>query len=151
MVQLILAIFFSNLLTLTTPPLELTMGLERLLSPLKRIRVPVSDLAMMMLVAIRFIPILKIEAESIVKAQRGRGIDLSSGGFIERAKNIPVVLVPLIYNSFRRADDLAVAMVSRGYVPGAERGSLREMKLGVRDYAALGFLLLLGISVYYAG
>src|SRR3990172_5398111 len=149
MVQLILAIFFSNLLTLTTPPLELTIGLERLLSPLKRIRVPVSDLAMMMLVAIRFIPILKIEAESIVKAQKGRGIDLSSGGLIERAKNIPVVLVPLIYRSFRRADDLAVAMVSRGYVPGAERGSLKEMRLGIREYATLGFIFVLAIFGQY--
>ena len=86
MSQLVLAIIFSNLLTLTTPPLELTMGLERLLSPLKDIGVPVSDLAMMMLVAIRFIPILKTEAENLVKAQKGRGIDLSSGGLIERAK-----------------------------------------------------------------
>lgn len=151
MIQLILAIVFSHLLTLTTPPLELTMGLERLLSPLKKVGVPVSDLAMMMLVAIRFIPILKTEAEGIVKAQKGRGIDLSSGGFVERAKNIPVVLVPLIYNSFRRADDLAVAMVSRGYVPGAERGSLRDMRFGVREYATLGFILVLLILVHYAG
>ncbi len=143
MIQLVLAIIFSHLLTLTTPPLELTMGLERLLSPLKRLGVPVSDLAMMMLVAIRFIPILKTEAEGIVKAQKGRGIDLSSGGLIERAKNIPVVLVPLIYSSFRRADDLAVAMVSRGYVPGAERGSMREMRFGASDYTVLGLLLLL--------
>ena len=149
MSQLILAIIFSNLLTLTTPPLELTMGLERLLSPLKHIGIPVSDLAMMMLVAIRFIPILKTEAESLVKAQKGRGIDLSSGSFIERAKNIPVVLVPLIYSSFRRADDLAIAMVSRGYVPGAERGSLKEMKLGVKEYVTLGFIIVLLISVYY--
>ena len=151
MLQLVLAILFSNLLTLTTPPLELTMGLERLLSPLKHIGVVVSDLAMMMLVAIRFIPILKTEAESIVKAQKGRGIDLSSGGLIERAKNIPVILVPLIYNSFRRADDLAVAMVSRGYVPGAERGSLREMKFGVKEYVTLGFIFVLVIFVYYTG
>lgn len=143
MIQLVLAIIFSHLLTLTTPPLELTMGLERLLSPLKKLRVPVSELAMMMLVAIRFIPILKIEAEGIVKAQKGRGIDLSSGGLIERAKNIPVVLVPLIYNSFRRADDLAVAMVSRGYVPGAQRGSLRDKRFGTREYLVLGTLLLL--------
>ena len=150
LIQLVLAIIFSHLLTLTTPPLELTMGLERLLSPLKRIGVPVSDLAMMMLVAIRFIPILKTEAEGIVKAQKGRGIDLSSGGLIERAKNIPVVLVPLIYSSFRRADDLAVAMVSRGYVPGGERGSLREMRLGVKEYLTLCFIFVLVISVYYA-
>lgn len=150
MTQLILAILFSNLLTLTTPPLELTTGLERLLSPLKRIGIPVSDLSMMMLVAIRFIPILKIEAESIVKAQKGRGIDLSQGDFIERAKNIPVVLVPLIYNSFRRADDLAVAMVSRGYVPGAGRGSLRKMRLGMKDYGAICFVSLLTIILYYA-
>lgn len=150
MIQLVLAIILSHLLTLTTPPLELTTGLERLLSPLKRLGVPVSDLAMMMLVAIRFIPILKTEAEGIVKAQKGRGIDLSSGGLVERAKNIPVVLVPLIYNSFRRADDLAVGMVSRGYVPGAERGSLREMRLGVREYMTIWVLFLLVALVYYA-
>lgn len=150
MVQLMLAIIISNLLTLTTPPMELTMGLEKLLSPLKKVGVPVSDLSMMMLVAIRFIPILKMEAESIVKAQRGRGIDLSQGKFIEKAKNIPVVLVPLIYNSFRRADDLAVAMISRGYVPGADRGSLRTMKMRIRDYISLGFIFALATLIYSA-
>lgn len=150
MTQLLLAIILSNLLTLTTPPLELTMGLEKLLFPLKKLRVPVSDLAMMMLVAIRFIPILKDEAECIVKAQKGRGIDLSKGGLISRAKNIPVILVPLIYNSFRRADDLAVAMVSRGFVPGADRGSRREMRCGVREYVTVGFVILLVLMLYYA-
>jgi energy-coupling factor transport system permease protein len=148
MVQLILAIVFSNLLTLTTPPLELTMGLERLLSPLNRVGIPVSDLAMMMLVAIRFIPILKMEAEGIVKAQKGRGVDFSRGGLIERAKAIPAVLVPLIYNSFGRADDLAVAMVSRGYVPGGERGSLKEIRFGAMEYGAVGFVLVLCILLY---
>lgn len=150
MCRLILAIIFSTLLTLTTAPLELTVGLERLLSPLKRIGVPVSDLSMMMLVAIRFIPILKIEAEGIIKAQKGRGIDLSTGSLIERAKSIPAILVPLIYNSFKRADDLAVAMVSRGYVPGAERGNLREMRFEIRDYIAILVVSSLVMGLYYA-
>lgn len=150
MSQLILAIILSNLLTLTTPPLELTTGLERLLSPLRLVGVPVSDLAMMMLVAIRFIPVLKTESEWIVKAQMGRGIDLSSGSLVERAKNIPVILIPLIYSSFRKADDLAIAMVSRGYVPGAERGTLKQMKFAVNDYLvifiALVFLIVLNFA-----
>ena len=150
-VQLVLAIVLSNLLTLTTTPLELARGLERLLSPFKKVGVPVSDLSMMMLVAVRFIPVLKLEAEGIARAQKGRGIDLSKGSFIETAKGIPVVLVPLIYNSFRMADDLAVAMVSRGYVPGKERGCLREMRFGVQEYITLGLVIALGILAQYAG
>ena len=117
-------------LTPDNPPLELIMGLERLLSPLKDIGVPVSlDLAMMMLVSHQVYPYIKTEAESRKGPERGRGIDLSMEPYIERGKNIPVVLVPLIYSSFRRADDLAIAMVSGVMSPVLSEGSLKEMRL----------------------
>jgi energy-coupling factor transport system permease protein len=139
--QLFLAILFSSLMTLTTSPLQLAQGLEKLLAPLKRFRVPVEDFSMMTMLAIRFIPILLGEANRIIKAQSARGVDFESGGFFRRAKNLLPILTPLFHSVFKRADDLAVALLARGYVSGARRTHLHETKMAGRDYGVLAFLV----------
>jgi energy-coupling factor transport system permease protein len=144
--QLFLAILISSLMTLTTSPLQLAHGLERLISPLKRFHVPVEDFSMMTMLAIKFIPILLGETNRIIKAQSARGVDFESGNFFRRAKNIVPILTPLFHSVFKRAEDLAVAMLARGYVSGARRTHLHELKMGKRDYwvlaALLGFFVL---------
>jgi energy-coupling factor transport system permease protein len=144
--QLFLAIMISSLMTLTTSPLRLAHGLEKLLTPLKRFHVPVEDFSMMTMLAIKFIPILLGETNRIMKAQSARGVDLESGNFIRRAKNIVPILTPLFHSVFQRADDLAIALMARGYVSGAKRTHLYELKMNGRDYFVLavviGFLIL---------
>jgi energy-coupling factor transport system permease protein len=135
--QLLLAILISSLLTLTTAPLRLAHGLEKLISPLKRLRLPTGDFSMMTLVAIKFIPILLEEANRIISAQSARGVDFESGGFLRRARNLVPLLTPLFYSVFKRADDLALAMAARGFVSGKPRTHLRELKMAPRDYFAL--------------
>lgn len=135
--QLFLALFLSSLMTLTTSPLKLAHGLEKLLMPLRRLRVPVEDFSMMIMLAIRFIPLLLGEMERILKAQSARGVDFETGGFFRRARNLVPLLVPLFHSVFKRADDLAVAMLARGYVSGARRTHLHELRADFRDYLAL--------------
>jgi energy-coupling factor transport system permease protein len=143
--QLFWIILISSLMTLTTSPLQLAYGLEKLLAPLKRFRVPVEDFSMMTVLAIRFIPILMQETDRIIKAQASRGVDFESGNFIRRARNLVPVLTPLFHSVFKRADELAMAMLARGYVSGARRTHLHELQMSPKDYWALaavaGFML----------
>jgi energy-coupling factor transport system permease protein len=132
-VRLCLLILCTALLTLTTSPVELTDGLESLMSPFKKWGFPAHELAMMMTIAIRFIPTLMEEADRIIKAQQARGADFESGSLIQRAKNLIPLLVPLFINSFKRADDLAIAMESRCYRGGIGRSRLRVLKLRMAD------------------
>ncbi len=148
-VRLIFLIMGTSVLTLTTSPLSLTDGIEKLLSPLKKIGVPAHELAMMMSIAIRFIPTLLEETEKIMKAQTARGADFESGNLLQRAKALIPLLVPLFISAFRRADDLAMAMESRCYNGGSHRTRMKEIKIKKADvYAAFFTLVALGVSVY---
>lgn len=136
--RLIYLIIGSSLMTLTTTPNDLTDGLERLLGPLKKLRVPVHEVAMMMSIALRFIPILLEETEKIMKAQMARGADFESGNLIQRAKNMIPLLVPLFISAFRRANDLAMAMEARCYRGGEGRTKMKPLHYGSNDYVAYG-------------
>ncbi|MBR6473389.1 MAG: energy-coupling factor transporter transmembrane protein EcfT [Firmicutes bacterium] len=135
-IRLILLIIGSSLLTLTTKPLSLTDGIERLLSPLARFGFPSHEIAMMMTIALRFIPTLLEETDKIMKAQQARGADFESGGLIKRAKALIPVLVPLFVSAFRIAQDLAMAMEARCYRGGENRTRMHEMKLRAKDLIA---------------
>lgn len=139
-IRLILLIIGSSMLTLCTRPLSLTDGIERLLSPFKIIGVPAHEIAMMMTIALRFIPTLLEETDKIMKAQQARGADFETGNLIHRAKSLIPILVPLFVSAFRIAQDLAMAMEARCYRGGEQRTRMHEMKLKGRDYVA--FLLL---------
>ena len=136
--RLILLVLGSSLLTLTTPPITLTDGLERLLSPLRVIHFPAHEMAMMMSIALRFIPTLLEEADKIMKAQTARGADFESGNLIARAKAMVPLLVPLFVSSFRRAGDLAMAMEARCYHGGEGRKELRQINMEFRAAYASG-------------
>lgn len=135
--RIILLIVGTFMLTYTTSPIDITDGLERLLEPLKKLKVPVHEMTMMMSMALRFIPTLIKETDKIMSAQKARGADFESGGLISRAKALLPVLVPLFISSFRRADELAVAMESRCYHGGEGRTRMKQMKLAGIDTAAL--------------
>lgn len=124
----------SVLLTYTTSPIALTDGLERLLSPLKKIKVPVHDFSMMMTMALRFIPTLLEETEKIMNAQKARGADFTSGGLIKRAKALIPVMIPLFVSSFHRAEELAVAMECRCYRGDVGRTRMTRLKTSFRDW-----------------
>lgn len=151
-VRLMLLIVLSTLLTFTTSPLKLTDALESLLSPFKRLGLPAHELAMMMTIALRFIPTLISETDKIMKAQQSRGADFVTGSILSRLKNMVPILVPLFLSAFRRADDLALAMESRCYRGGEGRTRMKEMKLGRLDYVAIGVFALFsaGLGVSYA-
>lgn len=141
-VRLILLIIGSSMLTLCTRPLALTDGIDRLLSPFKKIGLPAHEIAMMMTIALRFIPTLLEETDKIMKAQQARGADFETGNLIHRAKSLIPILVPLFVSAFRIAQDLAMAMEARCYQGGENRTRMNEMKLKGRDYSALVFLAL---------
>ena len=150
--RLVLLVTIASLLTLTTSPIRLTDGLERLLRPLKPIGVPAHELALMMTIALRFIPTLTEEADRIMRAQMARGAELQSGGIAARVKGLIPVLVPLFVAAFRRADDLATAMEARGYRGGEGRTRMRELAFTRLDLVAilvlLGFVgLILGLRL----
>lgn len=134
--RLLLLVMGTSLLTLTTSPIVLTDGLERLLKPLAVFRFPAHELAMMMTIALRFIPLLMEEVERIQKAQMARGADFTSGNLIVRARSMIPILVPLFVSAFRRADELAMAMESRCYHGGEGRTRMRELHLHRRDLVA---------------
>lgn len=136
-VRILCLIAGTSLLTYTTSPIALTDGIERLLSPLKKIKLPVHELAMMMTIALRFIPTLIEETDKIMSAQKARGADFETGSLIQRAKALLPVLVPLFVSAFRRADELAIAMESRCYHGGEGRTSMKQPKMLRRDWAAL--------------
>ena len=126
----------TSLLTLTTTPIALTDGLERILSPLKIVKFPAHELAMMMTIALRFIPTLVEEADKIKKAQLARGADFESGNVFKRAKAMLPILIPLIVNSFRHANELAMAMESRCYHGGEGRTKMRVLRFRISDLVA---------------
>ena len=140
----------SILLTYTTSPMDLTDALETLLSPLKKIRVPVHEFSMMMSLALRFVPTLIEETEKIINAQKARGADFESGNLLSRAKALIPILIPLFVSSFSRATDLAVAMECRCYVGGDGRTRMRVMRFTSRDLLVFLFLLALfaGIPLF---
>ena len=135
--RLFLLVTATTLLTLTTSPIMLTDGIERLLKPLKVIKVPSHEIAMMMTIALRFIPTLLEETDKIIKAQSARGADFTSGSLLSRAKAMIPILIPLFISSFRRADELATAMECRCYRGGDGRTKLKVLKCKNRDYIAL--------------
>ncbi|OBR92998.1 MULTISPECIES: energy-coupling factor transporter transmembrane protein EcfT [Clostridium] len=135
-IRLIFLIIGTSLLTLTTSPIELTDAIEKLLNPMKKIGVPAHELAMMMTIALRFIPTLMDETDKIMKAQMARGADFQSGNIIQRAKNLIPILVPLFISSFRRADELAMAMEARCYTGGEGRTRMKQLKLTNKDFMA---------------
>ncbi|MCR5595814.1 MAG: energy-coupling factor transporter transmembrane protein EcfT [Lachnospiraceae bacterium] len=140
--RLILLITGSSLMTLTTTPNNLTDGMEKLLNPLKYIKVPVHEIAMMMSIALRFIPILLEETDIIMKAQMARGADFESGNIFKRAKAMVPLLVPLFVSAFRRANDLAMAMEARCYRGGDGRTKMKPLKYLRRDYIAYAIIWL---------
>lgn len=139
--RLIFLVMGTSLLTYTTSPIMLTDGIERLLRPFAKIGLPAHELAMMMTIALRFIPTLLEETDKIIKAQKARGADFESGNIINRAKALIPILVPLFISSFRRADELAVAMECRCYRGGEGRTRLRELKICARDYISIFVLI----------
>lgn len=137
-VRLVFLIMGSSIMTLTTTPNNLTDGLESLMKPLRMIKVPVHEIAMMMSIALRFIPILLEETDKIMKAQIARGADFESGNLIKKAKNMVPLLVPLFISAFRRANDLATAMEARCYRGGDHRTKMKPLIYKKRDILAYG-------------
>ncbi|MCM1298314.1 MAG: energy-coupling factor transporter transmembrane protein EcfT [Firmicutes bacterium] len=148
-VRIVCLIIGMSLLTYTTSPIVLTDAIERLLSPLKRIKLPVHELAMIMTIALRFIPTLIEETDKIMSAQKARGADLDTGGLMKRAKALIPILIPLFVSAFKRANELAMAMECRCYRGGDGRTKLRQLKAKPMDYmiamlmlTVLGFVIL---------
>ena len=147
--RILMLITCTFLLTYTTSPILLTDGLEKLLSPLKKLRFPVHELAMMMSIALRFIPTLIEETDKIMSAQRARGADFDSGNLIQKAQALVPLLVPLFISAFRRADELAVAMECRCYHGGEGRTRMRQLRFQSFDLIglALGAALIAAVAV----
>ncbi|MBQ8975107.1 MAG: energy-coupling factor transporter transmembrane protein EcfT [Oscillospiraceae bacterium] len=147
--RIIMLVSGTFLLTYTTSPMALTDGIEMLLNPLKKIKVPVHELAMMMSISLRFIPTLIEGTDKIMSAQKARGADFETGKILQRAKALIPLLVPLFISAFRRADELATAMESRCYHGGEGRTRLKQLKFERRDYIALllGLLVLVCVIV----
>ncbi|MGE6379784.1 energy-coupling factor transporter transmembrane component T family protein [Peribacillus muralis] len=146
-IRFTLLILVTSLLTLTTTPISITDGMEELLGPLKRWKMPVHELALMMSIALRFIPTLMEETEKIMKAQTARGVDFSSGPIKERLKSIVPLLVPLFVSSFKRAEELATAMESRGYRGGEGRTKYRQLDWKTSDSLMMVSLGLLTVML----
>ncbi|MBR3344326.1 MAG: energy-coupling factor transporter transmembrane protein EcfT [Solobacterium sp.] len=136
-VRLLLMIMITTCLTATTKPLDMTLGIEDLLSPFRKIGVPAHEIAMLISIALRFIPDLIEETQKIMKAQESRGVDLKEGKMMERIMAILSLIVPLFVSAFQRADDLANAMEARGYAPGETRTRYKVLKMHSRDYILL--------------
>ena len=145
--RIVMLIMGTFLMTYTTSPIALTDGLEHLLSPLKKLRFPVHELAMMMSIALRFIPTLIEETDKIMSAQKARGADFESGNIFQRAKALVPILVPLFISAFRRADELATAMECRCYHGGEGRTKLNVLRYQTRDYLVLAFYAALVAAV----
>ena len=147
-VRLVFLITATTMLTLTTSPIALTDGMERLMKPLKLIRFPVHELAMMMTIAMRFIPTLLEETDKIMKAQTARGAEFDSGNVLKRAKGMVPLLVPLFVSAFRRADELAFAMESRCYNGGEGRTRMKILRFHYRDFVSAAVVV--GLIVFLA-
>lgn len=151
--RLVFLIIVSSLLTFTTSPIALTDGIEMLLSPFKKMGLPAHELAMMMTIALRFIPTLLEETDRIIKAQTARGADFHTGGIFKRAKSMIPILVPLFVGAFRRADELATAMEARCYRGGENRTRMKKLEIGRLDWLAMAatmvlIVLLIGFRMY---
>lgn len=144
--RLVIVISYSSLLTLTTKPIEITDAIEEFLTPLKRFKVPASEIGMMVSISLRFIPTLFEETDKIMKAQASRGIDFVNGKLKEKIKGISALIIPLFLNSLRRADELANAMEVRGYNGSSTRTKLRMYKKGAFDYMYLSIHILIIVS-----
>lgn len=149
--RLLFLVLGTSLLTLTTSPIELTDGIEKLLSPFRRFGMPAHELAMMMSIALRFIPTLMDETDKIMKAQMARGADFESGNLVRRAKSLIPILVPLFISSFRRAEDLAMAMEARCYRGGEGRTRMKRLAYTRRDYIAYGIFAALVAGILVLG
>lgn len=146
-VRIMLLVITTTMLTYTTSPVVLTSGVERLLSPLAKIKIPVHEFSMMITIALRFIPTLLEETEKIINAQKARGADFESGGLIKRAKALIPILIPLFVSAFRRADELAVAMECRCYTGGENRTHFVRYSICARDIWACAFVAAVLASV----
>lgn len=148
-IRLLVIIIITTLLTLTTSPIDITDGLEILLGPLKKVKLPVHEFALMMSIALRFIPTLMEETEKIMKAQSARGVDFNTGSFKNRIKAIIPLLIPLFVSSFKRAEELAMAMESRGYRGDEGRTRLRQLIWEKRDTLLLTGMAVLTIALFF--
>lgn len=148
-IRIVFLVLATSMLTYTTSPIQLTDGIEALLRPFSKIGLPSHELAMMMSIALRFIPTLLEETDKIMKAQTARGTDFESGNIIRRAKALIPLLIPLFISAFRRADDLAVAMECRCYRGGEGRTKLHELKFGKNDYVALFVFFVFAVFVIF--
>lgn len=147
--RFVLIIFMSTLLTLTTPPLELSDAIEYLLRPLKVVHFPVHEISLMLSIALRFVPTLMDETEKIMNAQRARGVDFGEGNLIQKMQAIIPLLIPLFVSSFNRAEDLAVAMEARGYQGGEGRSKYRVLNWSLKDtLTIITFAVLTMLLVY---
>jgi len=149
--RLVLLVSGTSILIFTTTPIELTDGLEYLLKPLSKLKVPTHELAMMLTIALRFIPTLLLETERLMKAQMARGADFESGNFLRRAKCFLPLIIPLFISAFRRADELALAMESRCYRGGQGRSRLRTLKMRGADWFNTSVVILLLAGVVAIG
>ena len=147
--RLVLLIMMSSLLTFTTSPLKLTDALEKLLSPLSKVGISSHELAMIMTIALRFIPTLLEETDKIIKAQSARGVDFESGNILRRIKLMVPVLVPLFLSAFRRADALAMAMEARCYRGGEGRTHMKELQIKTIDYTAAFIIIIVSTVLLY--
>ena len=150
-VRIVLLICGTSLLTYTTSPITLTDAIERVLSPLKVIKFPAHEIAMMMTIALRFIPTLIEETDKIMSAQKARGADMESGNILKRAKALIPILIPLFVSAFRRAEELALAMECRCYHGGEGRTRLKQLKTAPRDYAAVFITIVFLAAVIVLG
>ncbi|HPJ22479.1 MAG TPA: energy-coupling factor transporter transmembrane component T [Clostridia bacterium] len=141
--RVFLLIASASIMTYTTTPITLTDGIEKLMNPLKKVKFPVHEMAMMMTIALRFIPTLIDETDKIMKAQAARGADIGSGNLLQRAKSFIPVLIPLFVSSFRRADELAIAMEARCYRGSEGRTSMRVLKFNRNDVAIFSFFCII--------
>ena len=143
--RFVLIIFMSTVLTLTTPPLTLADGIETGLAPLKKIKVPVHELGLMLSISLRFIPTLMDDTTMIMNAQKARGMDFGEGNLLQKVRSIIPILIPLFVSSFRRAEDLAVAMEARGYQGGDGRSKYRQLKWSKKDFVLLVSIFILAV------
>ena len=147
-IRFLVLVFMTSILTLTTSPISITDGLEVLLNPFKKLKLPVHELALMMSISLRFIPTLMDETDKIIKAQMARGSDLSAGPIKDRIKAVVPLLVPLFVSAFKRAEDLATAMEVRGYRGGEGRTRYRQLKWDLKDTLALAILVGMAVLLF---
>ena len=148
-IRFLVLVLITSILTLTTSPISITDGMEDLLGPFKRFKLPVHELALMMSISLRFIPTLMDETDKILKAQLARGSDISTGSVKERIRAVVPLLVPLFVSAFKRAEELAIAMEVRGYRGGEGRTRYRQLKWGWRDTVTMVLLAVLICTLYF--